>query len=208
MVRLLYGVGVNDADYVTQSKRIVGHKPDGRRIYKTLWTCPFYRSWANMMTRCYNKSALERCKTYQPCSVAEEWHRFSAFKEWMQLQDWKGKSLDKDLLVPGNKVYGPEFCVFISSRVNTFLIERQSERGPYPIGVYYNKRDKRFIAQCNCVDSDGKKIIGRYHSADEAHDAWVGYKLEQARLLAAIQDDPRVAKALIARYENYVDFNR
>lgn len=50
----------------------------------------------------------------------------------------------------------------------------------------------------------GKSIyLGAFKDPDSAHAAWLSYKLEQAKILAAQQTDERVAKALVARYENY-----
>lgn len=40
----------------------------------------------------------------------------------------------------------------------------------------------------------------RLSSEQEAHEAWLKRKLELAHELAAIQEDPRVAKALTDRY--------
>lgn len=48
-----------------------------------------------------------------------------------------------------------------------------------------------------------RKHLGFFHTPEEAHQAWLKAKLELAKKLAAEQDDPRVAKALVERYENY-----
>lgn len=44
---LIFGVGINDADYVTRSTKVV----DGHQ--KTNWRCPFYQAWSNMLERSY-----------------------------------------------------------------------------------------------------------------------------------------------------------
>lgn len=105
---LICGFGVNDADYYTQTK-------------SPRWRCPYYQTWHSMLNRCYNEKHLRRQPAYLGCSVCGEWHKFSVFKAWMIKQDWEGKELDKDLLVQGNKVYGPETCVFVSGLVNKFI---------------------------------------------------------------------------------------
>jgi hypothetical protein len=62
---------------------------------------------------------------------------------------------------------------------------------------------KKFQARCN--DGSGKtKHLGYFDTELEAHQAWLKCKQEVALELAAEQTDPRVAKALIERYENYV----
>ena len=105
---LLYGVGVNDSDYVT----------DKRKNKKVIWKCPFYEKWTSMLTRCYSLKYHKRYPTYIGCSVCPEWHYFSKFRLWMELQNWKGMDLDKDLLVKGNQVYGPDTCCFVPAAIN------------------------------------------------------------------------------------------
>lgn len=197
--RLICGVGINDADYNVYISEMV----DGKQ--KAIWICPFYMKWRSMITRCYSQSSILRHPSYAECSSVPEWHRFSNFKAWMEQQDWEGKDLDKDILISGNKVYSPETCVFVDPRVNTFMLECSTTRGEYPIGVCLDKRVKRkpYRAFCNSVITKKTEHLGRYSTPEEAHSAWLAFKLEQAYILAAEQTDERVAKALIDRYENY-----
>lgn len=197
MEKLVYGVGINDADYLVSVKVFV----DGKR--KEVWRCPFYRKWSGMLERCYSEASHLRRPTYSDCKTVSEWHTFSVFKEWMQNQDWQNKALDKDLLVPGNRVYGPDKCIFIDTTVNTFLNENGNARGEWPIGVYFDADKNKFIAQCREVLTGKRKKLGRFSDPYEAHKAWLDFKLSQAKILASQQTDPRVAVALISRYENY-----
>ena len=141
---LIYGVGVNDADYAVTMYEEVG---DVKR--KQVWICPFYQKWRSMLRRCYGKSFVTKNPTYIRCSVTKEWLVFSNFKSWMEKQDWEGKELDKDLLFPGNKIYSPETCVFVDSVINTFVIECNKSRGEWPIGVYWDKQKQKFRTQCS-----------------------------------------------------------
>ena len=88
-----------------------------------------------MLARCYSAKFQEHCPTYTGCTVAEDWLKFSNFKDWMEKQQWEGKQLDKDILFEGNKVYGPDTCVFVSPMVNTFTIDSGAARGKWLIGV-------------------------------------------------------------------------
>ncbi|TCQ94073.1 hypothetical protein [Pseudomonas sp. JUb52] len=199
--QLVEGVGVNDADYQV---KIVGQNSrtaDGRRIQKYLWECPFYSRWKGMLRRCYNSRYKATRPTYAGCSVVDSWLVFSNFKSWMEKQDWQGKEIDKDLLVPGNKLYGPDTCVFIDRAVNVFLTERKGDRSAGLVGVYQERRRRGFKANCQDVDSGRQIYLGRFATAEEAHEAWRKFKLSQALILAARQSDPRVAAALIARYQ-------
>ena len=112
------GVGINDADYsVVKSK------------------CPYYAVWQAMVIRCYSTRSLKIFPTYQGCSVTDSWLVFSVFKSWMMQQDWYGKVLDKDIIKPGNKVYGPDACLFVSQAINSLLNRQPKQGGKYPKGV-------------------------------------------------------------------------
>lgn len=182
MSKLVYGVGIND---------LAGE--EGKS--------DFYRKWVGMLERCYSARYLKKRPSYKGCSVCPEWLTFSNFKSWMKEQDYEGKQLDKDILIPGNRLYSPGTCTFISCQLNTFLIESGSIRGGYPIGVDFHRKTNKFRAQCNT--SGVRKTLGYFDTAEEAHAAWLAEKQAQARAFAGQQEDPRVSFALLARYENY-----
>jgi hypothetical protein len=121
----------------------------------------------------------------------------------MEKQDWQDKHLDKDLLIRGNRVYGPDTCIFVSLLVNSFMTESTASRGEWPIGVHWQKASEKFVAMCRNPFASKNEYLGRYDTPQQAHQAWLTRKLALAKLLAAEQDDPRIAKALIERYENY-----
>lgn len=189
--QLICGFGVNDAGYTTQifkNRKLVDY-------------CPFFLVWKNMITRCYGKTSKNT--TYSDCFVSDEWRHFSKFKAWMEKQDWEGKQLDKDILVPGNKAYSPEKCCFVDLRINVFIVERSSKRGDSLIGTSFISDIGKFTSYCNNPFTLKMEYLGLFEDEIEAHNAWLRRKLEHAKLLAAEQDDPRVAKALVERYENY-----
>lgn len=107
---LVYGVGLNDANYQTAFTAASGSK----RI--VVWRCPYYQKWVNMLERVYGSNRV----AYAGVSVCEEWLTFSNFRSWMEKQDWEGKELDKDIL--GASVYGPETCIFVHKTVNMLSI--------------------------------------------------------------------------------------
>lgn len=163
----IYGIGINDADYKTQ-----GDNP-----------CPFYRKWKHMLERCYSKHMLSRRPTYEEVSVCEEWHLFSNFKAWMEKQDWEGKHLDKDILVP-SKVYSPKTCVFIPRKVNSFVVSAQKIRGDYLIGVsVWSERPEYYAACCNNPFTGKMDKLGRFDDEMSAHIAWRTKKLSHLERL-------------------------
>ena len=202
--RLVYGVGINDADYVTQKMETIEYV-NGKQKQRRVWECPYYRTWSNMLERCYSDKYQERNPTYVGCSVSEEWLRFSSFKRWMEKQDWEGLHLDKDLLFEGNKVYSAETCVFVASSVNLFTVDSGAARGEWLIGVYWNKRAGKFMSRCRNPFTKKTEYLGLFVNELVAHQAWLKRKLELAHLVAAEQTDERVAKALISRYTNYTN---
>lgn len=198
MVRKVQGVGINDADY-----SVVKHEIVGNRKWRIVWRCPFYTKWAEMMRRCYSAN---RSESYRDASVCESWWYFSNFRSWMESQEWVGKELDKDLIIRGNKVYGPETCIFIEKDVNSFITEAKNKNGDLPVGVSFENYTGRYKAVI--ADKNKQITIGRYDTPEEAHQAWLTCKRKLAKILAEQQDDPRVAEALIKRYENYSEENK
>lgn len=193
--KLILGIGINDADYKISTSIRVG----GR--LKQIWICPVYRAWTSMLRRCYSKLEISRYPTYEGCSVDKSWHSFSSFKEWIVNQptkvDW---ILDKDILVIGNKIYGPDTCSLISSNLNGFVLDSGKSRGKWPIGVCVHRKSGKFSAQCSNPFSGKRGHIGLFSCPDSAHKAWRRKKHEFSLMYADIQEDPRVASALRVRY--------
>lgn len=189
MKTLVYGVGINDADYP------VNPTIGGKRV-----ACPFYVKWVGMLERCHSEKHQERQPTYIGCSVNPDWLVFSNFKAWMESQDWQGKELDKDLLFVGNKIYSHETCVFVSSVVNGFLVDRGNRRGKWPLGVNYHKVSGRLRSECRNPFTKKLEHLGYFNCPQEAHQAWKKRKHELALQLADLQTDERVASALRKRY--------
>ena len=202
--KLVYGVGINNADYVTQKFETIGFV-GGKQKQKLVWVCPYYRAWRSMLERCYSAKLQERHPTYKGCTVSEEWLTFSNFRNWMAAQNWKGLQLDKDLLIDGNKIYSADNCVFVTPMVNSFTTDRGAARGEWLIGVYLNKESEKFLARCNNPFTKKCEYLGCFDCEQEAHNAWAKRKLELAHEIAAIQTDERISKALIDRYSKPQD---
>lgn len=185
-MKLICGVGVNDADYNVYS--IV----DGKKQ-----KCPYYARWTDMMKRCYSEKYQKDAPTYTGCAVNPEWLKFSNFSRWMEQQNWEGMQLDKDILLQGNKMYSPETCVFVTRETNLFLRDSEKARGDFPIGVTFHKGKFQ-----SGIRKGGKSIyLGFFATPEEAHQAYRLAKWDLAVQLAAEQTDPRVAAALIERYK-------
>jgi hypothetical protein len=153
-----------------------------------------------MLERCYSLTFQLKNPTYEGCIVCDEWLTFSNFKRWMEVQDWEGKELDKDLLINGNKLYSPETCVFVSSVVNGFISGGVNRRGDCPIGVTFREASGKLYARCRNPFTGKEDHIGYFDCEDKAHLAWKRRKHQLACQLADRQSDSRVAEALRVRY--------
>lgn len=175
--KLVYGVGVNDSDYV------ISQTIDGRKVM-----CPVYRCWVNMLTRCHSKKFHLNNQTYIGVKVREEWLTFSNFKTWWLCHHVDGFALDKDIVGNGD-IYSPETCLFIPQRINNFILDHGEARGDLPIGVCYDKQTDRYMANCRNQITNKKETIGRFHTPEEAHLAWRTRKLELAIELKTEMDE-------------------
>jgi hypothetical protein len=153
-----------------------------------------------MLERCYNPKYHAKYPTYIGCSVVPDWHSFMAFRAWMSKQKWEGLHLDKDLLLQGNKVYGPDTCIFIAKQLNNFTVDCAASRGEWPTGVHLDRQSGKFKARCNNPFTGKRETLGYFTCPDAAHEAWRKRKHEHALALAAQQADSRLAKSLSIRY--------
>lgn len=127
-----------------------------------------YRSWINMLSRCYDPNYIgtkagQMC--YSGVQVEDSWLNFQVFAEWyckelvvVELKSPETKFvLDKDLLSPNVKIYSPETCCLIPEQLNIVLVDklslnktrklstiRKCKNGTYSIGVSLNKKFTTF----------------------------------------------------------------
>lgn len=157
--------------------------------------------WYCILRRVYYNQDEENY-AYKDCHVCEEWLTYSNFKKWYDeyhIDDWE---IDKDILVKGNKVYGPQTCCFVPQEINKLFVKRQNHRGKYPIGVQYNTKH----SYSAIVNMWGKSVyLGSFKTPEEAFKA---YKVAKEAYIKEVADkykeklDPRVYKAL---YEYQVE---
>lgn len=155
-----------------------------------------------MLARCEVGGEVQTKKpAYIGCEVHPDFIKYQDFAEWCQNQigfGVPGFQLDKDLLVDGNKVYGPDTCLFIPSELNSMIIRNERSRGDLPTGVTYEKDRKRYKVK---ISIDGKKTtVGSYMDVDLAKDAYIKRKsIEVLKAADQWKDsiDPRAYQALI-----------
>ena len=181
--KLIYGVGVNDADY------FVNTTVNGKQV-----KCLFYQTWIDMLTRCYSEKYQNKRPTYIGCTVSDCWLVFSNFKKWMELKDFKGKRLDKDLKFASNRVYSPDKCMFVTCAINNLLTNHAAKRGLYPQGVDSPNNSVKYRAQ---ISFKGKfKHLGFYTTVKSAEMAYLTAKHEIVKQAAIDEPDQEVSQAL------------
>ena len=78
-----------------------------------------YFVWKHMIERCYDANALAHDPSYAGCTVVRDWHNFQNFKKWYEENHKTGLQIDKDILIEGNRVYGPDTCLFVTPKENS-----------------------------------------------------------------------------------------
>lgn len=148
IARVVWGNGINDIFYgaisVNEEK--------------------FYNTWKNMLKRCYCSKWHQNNPSYINCSISKEWIYLSNFKKWFDENYVPGYQLDKDLLYPGNKVYGPKTSSFVPQCINTLFTFSNSARGEYPLGVSKTKYSYQSKSEFQ-----GFKVRKNFNNPNDAH---------------------------------------
>jgi len=184
---LVYGVGINDVmiPYFTST-----------RTWKT-WSGIIRRTdkrdpkWVNQPGKEY----------YAGCTLDPRWYKLSAFKEWIeQWDDFENKEVDKDILIPGNRIYGPDTCLMVRPIVNAWF--KPTIKGDLPRGVSWNscwkkgKSPNPYRAQITPIG--GKRTaLGVYATIEESSAVFEKARKEQIKVLIETETDSKVKNAMV-----------
>jgi len=144
---------------------------------------PAYKSWSCLLERAYSAKLHHKYPTYINASVSECWHNYQNFAAWFYGQpnsERRGFSLDKDLIVGGNKVYGPDTCSFVPNSINMLLVNCSAQKGLMPIGVSVSGSG----FQARVAINGRQKDFGSYATPEEAYEAYRKAKESRVRSLA------------------------
>lgn len=152
-----------------------------------------YTAYCNMKRR-VRYGASGKYLRYSGTSISPEWEDFEKFDEWYQKNYVLGWELDKDILVPGNRVYGPDTCLYVPRALNLILKSKL-----YP-GAHYDKSRSRYMAYLDC---GGRTYLGNYDSMEKAKEAVIRKKpgVLRAYILSMGLPEDLVEHAL-----NHVDY--
>ena len=189
---LVYGVGVNNATYRTETRI------DGKRV-----ACPAYAAWNSMLTRSCSAKYHARHQTYSGVTVCDEWRSLMSFRKWWLDHQVDGWQIDKDIL-SDSREYSPETSLFVPGWLNLFTTNSGAARGAHPIGVYFHKETGRFLAHCSNPMSKKREHLGLFGTPEEGHLAWRNRKLELALELKPKMDsiDLRIYPRIIEIINN------
>lgn len=172
---------------------IVGNKystvieNDGKRH------CREYQAWSNILKRCYDEKHRYKNPSYSDVTCDPVWFYYENFYEWIHSQtnydalQNTNYGIDKDILYKGNRIYSPDKCTLVPQRVNNLLLKSDAIRGDCPIGVFYHKRNRKYIAAC------GGKLnnvyLGSFNTAEDAFYTYKKYKENMIRRIAQEEFD-------------------
>ena len=142
---------------------------------------PAYNAWTNIQTRIAAKG--DRNITYEGCELSDEFKSFQVFAEWFYTNYKEGYHLDKDILVKGNRIYGPGTCTFVPPSLNMILTDHRAKRGPLPQGVTRKTgAGKPYSAALNIKGS--RKHLGVFDTPEEAFEEYKKAKERYVRTSA------------------------
>lgn len=197
--RRTFGIG-----YLGEGKYKVSENGESTRVYKT---------WKGVLMRCYYSKYHEKESTYKDCKASEIFHNFQNFGEWDEdnyyVIEGEKMCLDKDILYKGNKIYSPDTCIYVPQTINSLFTKRDKLRGDLPIGVYYHKRNKKFVAKCSIYDFENKKkkriYLGCYNTPEEAFNIYKEFKEKHIKQVADYYKDKIPQKLYDAMHQYEVE---
>ena len=186
--QLIYGVGINDIMIPEFTKT---------RTWRT-W-CGIIRRTDKRDPKLLSQPGKEY---YADCTLDPRWYELSVFKEWIEKwDDFENKEVDKDLLIPGNKIYGPDTCLMVRPIVNSWF-KPNAGKGGLPRGVSWNSGWKRgkssnpYRAQITPIG--GKRTgLGYYATIEEASAVFEKARKEQIQILIETETDLKVKNAMV-----------
>ena len=168
--RLTWGIGVNDADYLTNPS-----------VSGKTKACPVYVAWSGMLQRGYSEKYKALHPSYIGVTVCDEWLIFSNFSRWYANNYVNGYDLDKDIKLKGSKLYSPNTCLYVPQEINKLFTDHKAARGALPLGV--SAKGNRYRAR---VNREGVSVaLGSFSTPQAAHEAYKVGKNESIMMASA-----------------------
>ena len=171
-----------------------------------------YKTWNNMLRRCYDKKYHEKYPTYIGCEVSEDFHNFQNFAKWYYNNYYEVEGermhLDKDILCKGNKIYSPETCIFVPERINSLFTKCDRSRGESVIGTTLTKNGK-YRVSCNLINTvtgePKRKHLGYYETQEKGFEVYKQFKENYIKQIADYYKEQIPISLYNALYEYEVE---
>jgi hypothetical protein len=138
-----------------------------------------YGVWGGILARCYSPCETGNHLQYKGCTVHPSWHNFQDFSRWYDDNyyevDGEPVEVDKDILVTGNKVYGPATCMIVPRRINSLFARGRVDRKGLPPGVQFDRDRGKYRVICRKL-AGGTVALGRFEDKYEAFKVYKRYK--------------------------------
>lgn len=151
-----------------------------------------YSAWQCMIGRCYSDKFQQRRSSYEGCSVSPEWYNFQNFAEWFKKNKWTDEILqvDKDILYKGNKIYSPETCILVDTRINNMFRKpnnkiKENENLPYGVKKTSGCTNCHYYAQLK-KHREKSEYLGSHNTIEEA---FYAYKTAKESYIKQVADE-------------------
>lgn len=169
--------------------------------------------WSSMMQRVRAGSSAQADRNLYS-GTSQDFGDFNSFAFWCNNQkgylnrDSNGKfwSLDKDIILPFNKIYSENNCAFVPLELNCLFTYSSKTRGKHPLGVHYDKKRQTFTAQASLNGT--RKFLGYFSNEMIAHRAYQNYKIDKISEMVAKYEglvDPRVISGLELHKQLFIE---
>ena len=192
----------------------VGYIGEGKyKVWENGKNTKCYKTWHNMLNRCYDEKFHEKYPTYIGCEVDKNWHNFQNFAEWYYNNYYEiegGKMcLDKDILYKHNKVYSPKTCIFVPQTINSLFVKRDNNRGESVIGT--SLKNGKYQVNCSLINPETGKskqeYFGYYDSQEKAFEIYKYYKEKNIKQVADYYKDKIPEKLYDGMYSYKVEID-
>lgn len=143
---------------------------------------PRYNVWRTLLGRCCTERHREQFKAYGNCEVCEEWLNYQVFSKWYEENFYQVGTermhIDKDILIPGNRLYSPDTCMIVPQRINMLFLHKPNKFG-LPNGVKPRAHGK-YLAEYK------KKFLGVFDSIGEAE---LAHEEEKKKAITKIAEE-------------------
>lgn len=169
----------------------IGYLGEGKyKVWENGKQTRVYRTWHNMLTRCYNPKYHKKHPTYKNCEASKEFHNFQNFGDWCDenYYEIEGEKmcLDKDILYKHNKIYSPDTCIFVPQTINILFTKSDKARGESAIGT--SLFQGKYRAECQMINpktgKTKKEYLGIYDTQEKGFEVYKYYKEKNIKEVA------------------------